>query len=475
MSLPLPMLRATCAAGAAWAIRLALVIALGSASGLAAAGPSDGEFLAVSDIHFDPLADPSLADQLAAAPAEGWPAILARGKTAPSRFGEDTNWPLLHSALERMRAVLPQPAFVLAPGDFLAHRYREKFDKSASDHSDAAFRGFVGKSMQVVAGRLRAAFPETPILAALGNNDADCGDYRLQPGGPFLADTLPIVRGLLRGAPGPEFDADWSALGNYDVVHPTRPRIRVLIVNTVYFSRSYRNSCGSGDPAAQTLEWLRAALDRARRDGRKAWLAYHIPPGIDVHATLHDGGCPDRIVPMWEPASAARFTELAHEFADTIEASFAGHTHMDEFRLIGKRGARDGFVLVVPALSPIFGQNPAFQVLAYDGAGILDRATYYLANPAAATPALADWRAEPPFSEAWQLPRITAGTLEALDDRIGSDRDAAARWLLRYAVSRAEFWPSPPQQGLPLPAALAAYRCAIGSPAIAEFRTCACP
>ena len=443
----------------------------------AAADPSGGQFLAISDLHFDPMADPALVDQLAVAPPADWPALMAKSKMSGlSNFGQDTNWPLLHSALDRMRATLPKPAFLLVPGDFLAHSYQKRFGVVASDHSEAAYRAFVVKSMQFLAGQLQAGFPDTRVLPVLGNNDSECGDYWLQPGGPFLRDTLPIMRALLRGGLGGDFDADWTAAGNYNVAHPMLKGVRVMFANTVFFSRNYRNACGGGEPGMQTLDWLRAQLDRARQNGEKVWLLYHIPPGIDVFATLHGGGCPDAIGPMWDSSYAARFAALQHEFADTIAASFAGHTHRDEFRLTGEAGGHDGFVLIAPALSPIYGQNPAFQVFAYDASGgILDTATHYVANlTEAARGAAPEWRTEPRFTEAWQLPRLDLGTLETLYDRIGTDRDAGTRWLLRYAVSRTEFWPLPQDQGLVPDKVFTAYRCAIGNMSVADFQSCYC-
>jgi hypothetical protein len=90
---------------------------------------------------------------------------------------------LLRSALQQMKDTLPDPAFVLVPGDFLAHGFRRAFDAAASDHSDAAYRIFVQKTMQFLAQQLEQTFPNKPILPALGNNDDLCGDYQLQPRG----------------------------------------------------------------------------------------------------------------------------------------------------------------------------------------------------------------------------------------------------------------------------------------------------
>ena len=93
---------------------------------------------------------------------------------------------------------------------------------------------------------------------------------------------------------------------------------------------------------------------------------------------------------------------------------------------------------------------------------------------AASGAAAPEWQREPSFTEAWQLPRINLGTLETLYERIGTDRDAGTRWLLRYAVSRAEFWPMPLDQGLVPDKVFGAYRCTIGNMSTAGFRACYC-
>src|SRR5258705_13526188 len=85
------------------------------------------KFLAVSDIHFNPFADPAIVAKLEAADVSQWDAIFASSAvTAFSPDGSDTNDPLLRSALGEMQKQLPSPAFVLISGDFLAH----KFDKT---------------------------------------------------------------------------------------------------------------------------------------------------------------------------------------------------------------------------------------------------------------------------------------------------------------------------------------------------------
>jgi sphingomyelin phosphodiesterase acid-like 3 len=134
--------------------------------------------------------------------------------------------------------------------------------------------------------------------------------------------------------------------------------LRIIFPNTVFFSSRYRNTCGSpddADPGSTTLAWLETELTAATHAQERVWLVYHIPPGIDGFATLRRGSCPDTIVPMWKQTYAEPFYALMRRYSDTVVASFAGHIHMDDFRLLGGDDEYYGFVLITPALSPIYG------------------------------------------------------------------------------------------------------------------------
>src|SRR5215469_14580150 len=202
------------------------------------------EMLVLADIHFDPTANKALVDRLAAAEPAQWAAIFAADDTRMSTYGEDTNWKLLRSTLDTSGAQ-PKPDLVLVSGDFLVHRFRARFDAAATDHSDAAFRSFAAKTMRFVAAELMATFPATPILPALGNNDSECGDYAIRPGGTFLSDTLDIAAHLIGPAGEKALQQTWPALGNYVVPNPALPDHLVAIINTNYFSPNYKNDCGA--------------------------------------------------------------------------------------------------------------------------------------------------------------------------------------------------------------------------------------
>jgi hypothetical protein len=386
---------------------------------------------------------------------------------------------LLRSALQHMAETLPKPTFVLISGDFLAHRFREEFDAAARDHSDAAYRVFVRKTMQFLGLQLEQNFPATPILPALGNNDEECGDYQLQPGGPFLLDTLPFLRRLVGSAGGPAFDRDWQSYGNYTA---RVSGIRILSANTNFLSIHYRNACGSateGDPGRATLAWLEAELAAAKEAQERVWLVYHIPPGIDGYATLRRGACPGTMIPMWDQAYAGAFLVLMKRYAATVTASFAGHTHMDDFRLIGDAEGRYGFALITPAVSPIFGQNPAFRTVVYDPqGGILDQTTYDLTNLPQATAAAGgvppEWRAEYTFTRQWSLPRVDLPSLDRLYSLITDAPVERERWHMVFPVSSPAYWTPFSGGREQLAQAVRAFRCASGNTAPSDYGQCYC-
>jgi sphingomyelin phosphodiesterase acid-like 3 len=438
------------------------------------AAAAEKQLLVVSDIHFDPMAEPQLIDRLAAAEPANWQTIFESTRNRrPSGYGKDTNWPLLASALRQMRETLPQPAFLLLPGDFLAHQFRNKFNAGARDHSDPAYRDFVRKTMRFLALQLERTFPDTPILPVLGNNDEECGDYELQPTGPFLADTLPILRGLLGNAGRePGFEREWTSYGNAAV---TVQGLRVLLIDTVVFSGNYRNACGSpgdGDAGRMTLAWVEAQLAAARRAHQRVWLAYHIPLGIDGYATWRQGSCPGHVLPMWDDRYARPFYDLTRRYADTIAASFAGHTHMDDFRLVGEGSRYFGFAVITPALSPIFGQNPAYRAVVFDNAGaLLDQTTYDLTNLSATGPDIAaKWRPEYTFTREWRLPSIDLPSLEKLYTRITTVPGDRERWHTLFPVSSPVYW-TLNHGGAD---EIRAYDCATGHVSVTDFQQCDC-
>lgn len=381
---------------------------------LAVSLPAHAEtFLSISDIHFDPFADTTLIAQLEAADVSQWDAILASSSVKTfSTYGSDINDPLFRAALAEMKARIASPSFVLISGDFLAHGFQKTYQQYATDKSQAAYTAFVTKTIAYVAGALRKTYPGIPIYPTLGNNDSDCGDYAVAPNSVFLANFRDLWKDTVRSR---SFDRRFPTGGYYHADVPSLHRVRVIALNTNFFSTNYKNPCGKPgpDPGLQQLAWLEAELRLARDLGKKVWLLYHIPPGMDVFDTEEWGGsCPDvKVQTFWKDEYQQRYLQITNRFRDTILGSWAGHTHQDEFRL-----ATGDFIHITPSVTPVFGNNPAFEVVDMKRNGEVSGYTaHHLPN------VTLPWAREYEFKDAYDQPRYDVPALTKIAAAIKSD------------------------------------------------------
>ena len=136
---------------------------------LAPAAPEEGlrECLLISDIHFDPFADPSLFESLAREPVSEWGRLLASSsERGLSQLGSDSNYVLLESCLTAAAQTCPRPEFILYPGDSLSHDWRARYEKASKRSSrdgEEAYREFTRKSIQFLALEFRKHFPNVPV------------------------------------------------------------------------------------------------------------------------------------------------------------------------------------------------------------------------------------------------------------------------------------------------------------------------
>lgn len=433
--------------------------------------------LVVSDIHFNPMDDPALVSQLAAADPANWAGILQQSQPAAfSPYGKDTNWWLLQSALDAMPRVGPHPAVILFTGDLLAHNFPRMFQGITHDSDPDHYRAFVGKTVRFIALEMRRRFPEARILITPGNNDDLCGDYAIEAGGEFLSDTAGTARDLARA--DERLVSTWKSLGSFSVAHPTIRGLRIVSLNSVFFSRvyrpaSFRKGCAAADSTAakDLFTWLEAELKQAQAVHEKVWLMFHIPPGIDGWASshAHEGdlvaeSCPNSIVPMWVPQWTTRFDELLAQYEGTVIAGFAGHIHSDAFRLPGG----NQFVLIDPAISPIYGQNPGFRVVEVNRDGTLkNQRTYYLKNlQTAGSTSPGEWGEEYNFARKWQQRRLDGAALAKVNTAVMNSKTAEDQWLKFYNVSStADPVPAKDVRGL---------SCATASLEVPAYQACYC-
>ena len=446
--------------------------------------------LMVSDIHFEPFWDPAKTQQLAAAPASEWNAILAAPaspdqqkrfealqKTCNSK-GVDTSYPLFSSSLKAMQSDATGAKFITLSGDLIAHKFNCKFDAVFPQADAAAYKSFVEKTVDFVLLELRVTLPGVPLYAALGNNDSDCEDYKLDAHGELLAAEAKSFAADFPAAERSRTQESFTAGGYYDVSLPAPfKNARMIVLDDIFMSDRYQTCSGKADPAAAVaqLTWLRESLSKARRDKQKVWVLGHIPPGIDPYSTAA------KLVDVCGGKPAVTFlnsdalAKTIAEFGDVVQLAVFAHTHMDELRLL-RPASGSGSVQtttlkpvplkMVPSISPVDGNNPAFTVATVDPATavITDYHVFAASDFAGST-----WSDEYDFDQAYNKTSFSAAPVEKLVEEFHADPKAessASQAYLRNFFGKANhmdlklFWPQ--------------YVCAMANMTPESYKACVC-
>jgi hypothetical protein len=226
-------------------------------------------------------------------------------------------------------------------------------------------------------------------------------------------------------------------------------------------------------PEASSLQlrWLGEQLAEAGSAGEGVMLLYHIPVGIDVYATLEHGarGGAGDVVGFWRQQHVPAFLDVVAAHGATIRAVLAGHTHMDQYILAPGSGSRHAtFEHVTPGVSPLFGNNPGFEVFTYDRETMapLDYTTYYLPVAGADAEQSPVWQAEYRFSQAYALSPISVATLDDLRGRLRDAGPARSNYERHFPVGNEAGTKYFSDTTRP------AYWCAIGNVTTSDFAAC---
>ncbi|KAH3742966.1 sphingomyelin phosphodiesterase [Pelomyxa schiedti] len=380
-------------------------------------------FLRVSDIHYDPLADPTRynSSSYCRASVEGVDPVRdvpnyihsigteymsAGGEYG--RFGCDSDLVLLESTMSAMVAVEPSPAYIIMTGDFAAHALEIAENEAAT---------------QYVTQRFQEVWPDTLVIPTIGNNDCyidyegvcDMNYYE------FLYDTwmawIPEDQELL-----------FKHMGTFSV--SPIPGLLVISLNTNIFSASRMalnktNDCGQ-------LEWLQETLDSAQLANKKVYIIGHIPPGIDAYKKYQ---------PMWEMTWLNQYVNIVYDYRDIILGTFWGHIHSDEMRFTTANYSSPeeifaAFCLVAPSISPCFENNPAFHRFIFDTSSftLLDYDSFYLDLAWANIHKEDKWKLEYSFCDAYQVPDLSLNSARMLFNNLATNNTMFQEWDARRSA-----------------------------------------
>jgi hypothetical protein len=327
------------------------------------------KFISIADIHFDPYFDChrlqgqcDLIVKLNKAPYQEWEAILEKYSSQKlSGTGSDTNYALLKLSLERLQQLNKElkPSFVFVLGDFLAHGYRKKYKIFSGDPNKSKYADFVRKSLQFLTYELRKSFPDTEIYPVVGNNDSYTSDYGCIPDGKFFSDIEAVwSKCFINPNNLSAFQRRFSTAGYYAVDAGEDKKLRLIILNSVLFSGKSRGP-NLNKAAQEEFRWLRSELQNATHKKQAVYILYHIPPGVDVFATLRLRF--NFIKLFWRKEYGEQFAKILSEYPGTVKAIFPAHIHLDAIQLltVGHSSITEYFT---PSISPIFGNAPSYKV-----------------------------------------------------------------------------------------------------------------
>jgi predicted MPP superfamily phosphohydrolase len=405
---------------------------------------STGNIAQVSDVHFNPFYDETLFEKLKTSPAGQWESIFSSSKIKDvgtyGDFNYETDYPLLLSTFKHLAANTKVLDFIIFTGDFLAHKFHERYGKVNNNSTDG-LDSFIDKTLTFFVILFEKYFPEVPVYFCLGNNDSYSGDYDVVPEGDFLKKTAVLFAGSLLQHPDnrESFKKTYPIGGYYSIIPPKSSGTRIISLNANFFSRKYKTSFDKYDPGEKELDWLEVQLQAAKEKKEKVWLLLHIPPGTDVFTTLKD----KTYTADWVTAYNTRFIEMLTDFAGVITVGFAGHTHADDFRLLLRKTEAGqqalAFLHICPGIDSLFGNNPGFETLTYNRQdfSLIDYRVYYLdlQKIAAGDKTTLKWAKEYVFSETYKQDVITPATLSAVYSSIKDDPALRTYYMNYYDVN----------------------------------------
>lgn len=326
-------------------------------------------FIVFADIHFNPYDGCQnkfpcpMVVQLVHADYKDWDAIFSKyNASALNTYGTNTNYPLFTSSLNAIQkqAQAHSVGFALFLGDSLAHRYQINYRKYSGDKTKTGYQAFVKKTMQYFALSVHNKLSNIPVYFVVGNNDSYTDDYGSVPSGPFFHDLTTTWVSLVNDKNNQNnFATEFPTAGYYEVNFPNSEN-KLIVLNTVLFATQVRGS-ENHEAAQAELTWLAARLKFAEENNQKVLLAFHIPVGINVYPIIKD---PFHFIhSFWRKDVTQQFLTFLDQYP-VVSGILTGHLHMDGFVLLGKN--HNIINTFVPAISPIFSNNPAFKIYFYD-------------------------------------------------------------------------------------------------------------
>ncbi|KAK7887270.1 hypothetical protein WMY93_026891 [Mugilogobius chulae] len=232
-----------------------------------------GRFWHITDLHWDPTYDLTNKPDQVCASGGNRPASNA------GTFGDyvcDSPWDLINSCLSAMKAILPEPDFIIWTGDDTPHVPNDQL-------GEEAVLGIINNLTYII----NKVFPNTKVYSALGNHDFHPKSQL--PGAPHNIYNMTA-----------ELWKDWLHLesqetfrqgGFYSEKLLNRTGYRMVVLNTNLYYDQNKVTEGMEDPAGQ-FSWADKILTEAANNKEKVYIIGHVPPGFFERKEVNHGSPP---------------------------------------------------------------------------------------------------------------------------------------------------------------------------------------
>ncbi|KAG6020846.1 hypothetical protein E4U40_005789 [Claviceps sp. LM458 group G5] len=326
---------------------------------------SDGEgsykVIHFSDLHIDPLYEIGAIGECSN-PFLCCRTVSGHTKSPSGPFGYakkcDTSYDLEESMYRATKELAGDANYTIFTGDIVD---REVWHTSPETNA---------KTIHEAYDRMKNVFPH--FYPAVGNHEsspANSFPLAVESGKKYDIKWLyGLLSSLWKGTQVGQVESEHYR-GRYSY-RDTQRGLRVIGINTnlyYYLNLWLYMEPMNPDPEGQ-LKWLVQELAAAEQMGEKVWIIGHMPMG-DVDVMRH---------------SSNMFNQITSRFSHTISAMFFGHTHLDQYQISYKDGAKQTagnasvISFIAPSITPSDG-NPAFRVYEVGKVShnVLDSTTYF--------------------------------------------------------------------------------------------------
>jgi len=264
-------------------------------------------------------------------------------------YGEvlcDSSIALVRDFFSEMQKLYPNPDFIAFTGDTVSHNVATTIDP------------LIIETWTAIYDAITASYPNVPIYSALGNHDTYPIDL-LRPDGEeeIVWKTAQLWATAMNDSQAIETAQTY---GYYWTVPPTRPNMRIVVLNWMYISpHNVLVENDDPDPAGQKA-WLRQTLLDAVALGQTPIIFCHSAPDEKSKSNFTEF-----------------YTELFEEIAQiaaetgmpTPAKQHGGHTHKDELQFYSPSldsQSANSVMHVLPLTSGYDGDWPTIAVYLYD-------------------------------------------------------------------------------------------------------------